>query len=89
MRDNKLYAHDNYPLKFNDSMRILDVITGIILIIGGLNWGIMALIDFNLIAWIFRDMNLLTRIIFLIIGLSAAYQIVFWKQIRLRWSSRK
>lgn len=70
-------------------MKILDVITGIILIIGGLNWGVMSLIDFNLIAWIFREMNLLTRIIFLVIGLSAVYQIIFWKQIRLRWCSEK
>lgn len=70
-------------------MKILDVITGIILIIGGLNWGVMAIIDFNLIGWIFRDMNLLTRIIFLVIGLSAVYQIVFWKQIRHHWSSKK
>lgn len=66
-------------------MKILDILTGIILIIGGLNWGLMAFIDFNLIAWIFRDMNILTRVIFLVIGLSALYQLVFWKQIRQRW----
>ncbi|PWU05641.1 MAG: DUF378 domain-containing protein [Verrucomicrobia bacterium] len=69
-------------------MKILDVLTAIILIIGGLNWGVMSIIDFNLIAWIFRDMNLLTRIIFLVIGLSAVYQILFWKQIRLRWAAK-
>jgi len=67
-------------------MKILDVVTAIILIIGGLNWGVMAIINFNLIGWIFRDMNLLTRIIFLVIGFSAVYQLIFWKQIRHRWA---
>lgn len=66
-------------------MKILDIIVAILLIIGGLNWGIMAIIDFNFLAWIFRDMNLVTRLIYGLIGLSAIYEMMFWKQIHQRW----
>lgn len=66
-------------------MKILDIIVAILLIIGGLNWGIMAIIDFNFLAWIFRDMNLVTRLIYGLIGLSALYEMMFWKQIHQRW----
>lgn len=72
-------------VKTQKHMKIIDVIAAILLIIGGLAWGVMALLDFNLIAWIFRDMNILTRIIYAVIGLSAIYQMMFWKQIKARW----
>lgn len=66
-------------------MKILDVVAIILLIIGGLNWGVMAILDFNLLAWIFRDMILATKLIYGLIGLSAIYPMMFWKQIKKRW----
>lgn len=42
-------------------------------IIGGLNWGLIGLFDFNLVSFIFDDITILSRIVYSIVGLSAAY----------------
>lgn len=43
----------------------------IILIIGGINWGLVGFFDFDLVAAIFGKMSVLSRIIYSIVGLSA------------------
>lgn len=45
----------------------------ILVIIGGINWGLVGLFDYNLVAMIFGDMSTLTRIIYDLVGLSALY----------------
>ncbi|MBP5534687.1 MAG: DUF378 domain-containing protein [Alphaproteobacteria bacterium] len=42
-------------------------------IIGGLNWGLVGLLNFNLVSFIFGDMSILSRIVYIVVGLSAAY----------------
>lgn len=44
-------------------------------IIGGLNWGLIGLFDFNLVAAIFGGMSLLSRIIYILVGLAAIWLI--------------
>ena len=43
----------------------------IILIIGGINWGLVGFFDFDLVAAIFGKMSVLSRIIYSIVGISA------------------
>jgi uncharacterized protein len=50
----------------------------ILVIIGGLNWGLVGFFKFDLVAAIFGDMSALTRIVYALVGLSALYMI-FWK----------
>jgi len=50
----------------------------ILVIIGGLNWGLVGFFKFDLVAAIFGDMSALTRIIYALVGLAALYM-VFWK----------
>lgn len=50
----------------------------ILVIIGGLNWGLVGFFKFDLISAVFGDMSALTRIIFALVGLSALYML-FWK----------
>src|SRR3546814_13447608 len=57
-------------------MRTLNIVTLILLIIGGLNWGLVGLFEFNLVAAIFGEMSLLSRIIYILVGLSALWQII-------------
>jgi len=57
-------------------MRALNVITLVLLIVGGLNWGLVGLFDFNLVSAIFGDMTLLSRIIYVLVGISALWQII-------------
>ena len=40
-------------------------------IIGGLNWGLVGLLNFNLVSFIFEDMSVLSRIVYVLVGLSA------------------
>ena len=57
-------------------MRILNVITLILLIVGGLNWGLVGLFDFDLVAALFGEMSALSRVVYVLVGLSALWQLV-------------
>lgn len=43
----------------------------LLLIIGGLNWGLVGLFDFNLVSYIFGDNSFLTRTIYILVGLGS------------------
>jgi uncharacterized membrane protein YuzA (DUF378 family) len=57
-------------------MSILNKITLVLLIVGGLNWGLVGLADFNLVAALFGEMSPLSRIVYVLVGASALWQIV-------------
>lgn len=50
-------------------------ISVVLVIIGGLNWGLVGLFNFNLVASIFGDASTLTKIIYDLVGLAALYMI--------------
>jgi len=55
--------------------RTIDVITGILVIIGGLNWGLWGLFEFDLVAAIFGgSTTFMAKLIYTIVGVSALYQ---------------
>jgi len=68
-------------------MHILDVIAAVLVVIGGLNWGLIGLFNFNLVELIFGA-HALARIIYILVGLSALYQIISVKGIQNRWGRR-
>lgn len=49
----------------------------ILVIVGALNWLLLALFSFDLVAFIFGSMTILTRIIYTLVGLSAIYLLSF------------
>lgn len=57
-------------------MKLLNTLTLVLLIVGGLNWGLMGLFSFDLVAAIFGTGSPLARIVYVLVGLSAAWQIV-------------
>lgn len=57
-------------------MYILEKIALWLTIIGGLNWGLVGLLDFNLVSSIFGELGIWARIIYILIGLSALYLII-------------
>jgi hypothetical protein len=57
-------------------MKALNKITLFLIIVGGLNWGFVGLLNFDLVAAIFGEMSVLSRIIYTLVGASALYQIV-------------
>ena len=58
-------------------MRPLDWLAGILLVIGGLNWGLVAIAEFDLVAWIvgleFGAVNVASRLIYGVVALAAVY----------------
>ena len=57
-------------------MKIINKITLVLLIVGGLNWGLVGLLDFDLVAALFGEMSPLSRIVYTLVGLSAVWQLV-------------
>lgn len=56
-------------------MKVIDKIALVLIIIGALNWGLIALFNFNLVEMIFGNMTLLARIIYGLVGLSGLWGI--------------
>ena len=60
-------------------MKKLDLFAATLLVVGGLNWGLVALAEFDLVAWIvgleFGETNALSRIVYGLVGLAAVYGI--------------
>ncbi len=52
-------------------MTNLYLVAKVLLIVGGLNWLLVGLLDFDLVAAIFGDMSVLSRIVYVLVGLSA------------------
>jgi uncharacterized membrane protein YuzA (DUF378 family) len=59
-------------------MKALRTTTGLLVIVGALNWGLVALANFDLVAAIFGmefgETSSVTRVVYGLVGLSAIYQ---------------
>lgn len=58
-----------------NSFNWLDWSAFILVIIGGINWGLVGVFGFDLVAFIVGDMSVLARVIYSVVGLSAIYSI--------------
>jgi uncharacterized membrane protein YuzA (DUF378 family) len=60
-------------------VRKLDLLAATLLIVGGLNWGLVAIAEFDLVAWIFGEefgaTNVASRVVYGLVGLAALYGI--------------
>jgi uncharacterized membrane protein YuzA (DUF378 family) len=60
-------------------MKKLDVLAAVLVLVGGLNWGLVALAEFDLVAWIFGmsfgETNAASRVVYGLVGLAAVYGI--------------
>ena len=56
-------------------MKVIDKIALVLIIIGAINWGLIGLFNFNLVATIFGDMTIISRIIYGLVGLSGLWGI--------------
>ena len=57
-------------------MSIIQKIALAITIIGGINWALVGIFDFNLVTWLFQAGTIPTRIIYIVIGVCALFNIV-------------
>jgi uncharacterized membrane protein YuzA (DUF378 family) len=62
-----------------NNMKKLDLLAATLLIVGGLNWGLVAVAKFDLVAWIFGlefgETNGASRVVYGLVGLAAVYGI--------------
>lgn len=63
-------------------MRVVHIITFILLIIGGLNWGLVGLFDFDLVTALLGNgtaetasSSVAARVVYVLVALSALYQV--------------
>ena len=58
-------------------MKTLNLITLVLLIVGGLNWGLVGAFQFDLVASLFGGQHaLLSRVVYVVVGLSALWQLI-------------
>lgn len=56
-------------------MKAIEWIPMLLLAVGGLNWGLVGLFNFNLVSFLFGEMTTLTRLVYIVVGLCALYSL--------------
>lgn len=57
----------------SNPLKIWDWIAIVLVVVGGLNWGLVGLLDTDLVALLFGAMSTLSRIVYVLVGLAAVY----------------
>jgi len=65
-------------------MKTLDTIALILVVIGGINWGLIGFFQFNLVDSLFGNVSMITRIIYSLVGIASIYSISFFAKERAR-----
>ncbi|MFA5359514.1 MAG: DUF378 domain-containing protein [Patescibacteria group bacterium] len=55
------------------NLNVFDWVALVLVVVGGLNWGLVGLFKFDLVATIFGDMSVLSRLVYALVGLSSVY----------------
>jgi uncharacterized protein len=70
-------------------MKLLDVVAAVLVVVGALNWGLVAAARFDLVAALFGlsfgEVSPLTAVVYGLVGAAGVYQSVFWKRVQGRW----
>jgi uncharacterized protein len=67
-------------------MRTIDVLAAVLLVVGGLNWGLVGVFGFDLVAALLGEGTALSRTVYTLVGFAAIYQAVQWRSIQRRWT---
>jgi hypothetical protein len=73
-------------------MRKLDVVAAVLVVVGALNWGLVAIARFDLVAALFGmgfgQTSPVTAVVYGLVGLAGLYQGLAWKGIQRRWQGQ-
>lgn len=85
MNINFYFGKNNFITKIKGVvfMKVVDTIALILIIVGAINWGLVGFFQFDLVAAIFGDMSMFSRIVYAIIGICGLYSISFFAKDRL------
>jgi uncharacterized membrane protein YuzA (DUF378 family) len=71
-------------------MKAIDITATVLLIVGGLNWGLVGIAHFDLVATIFQmhfgETSFLSSVVYTLVGLAAVYQALSIKTMPRRWA---
>ena len=70
-------------------MKLIDVVATVLVVVGALNWGLVAVARFDLVAALFGlsfgEVSALTAVVYGLVGVAGLYQALFWKRVQNRW----
>ena len=66
-------------------MKSLDILAAVLLVVGGLNWGLIGVLNFDLVATLLGDGTVLAKAVYVLVGIAAIYQADGFKSIQNRW----
>lgn len=62
-------------------MKTIDIIALILVIVGAINWGLIGLFNFDLVATLFGAMSAISRIIYTLVGIAGLWSIRFFARV--------
>ena len=69
-------------------MKLIDVVAAVLVVVGALNWGLVAVARFDLVAALFGlsfgEVSGLTAVVYGLVGVAGLYQALFWKRVQSR-----
>ncbi len=72
-------------------MKLLDIIAAVLVVVGALNWGLVAVARFDLVAALFGmafgDISALSAVVYGLVGLAGLYQALTWRRLQARWAA--
>ncbi len=65
-----------------NDMKLLNTVAFVLLVIGGINWGLIGLLDLNIVARLLGAGTTAANIVYILVGLSALYSITFFHRVK-------
>lgn len=59
-------------------MKVINGIVLALIVIGAINWGLIGLFNFNLVTYIFGDMQAISRLVFALVGIAGIWSLTFF-----------
>ena len=58
-----------------NALKTVNIISAFLLLVGGLNWGLVGFLDFNLVGYLFGAGSIASRLIYILVGLSFLWEL--------------
>ena len=65
----------------NNEIKVIDYIALVLVIIGAINWGLIGLFGFDLVATLFGSMSVVSRIVYTLVGIAGLWSIRFFAKV--------
>jgi uncharacterized membrane protein YuzA (DUF378 family) len=84
-----LYDPSTNTLRKESAVKKLDILAAALVIVGALNWGLVAIAEFDLVATIvgldFGETNVASRVVYALVGLAAVYEVAQPRSVLRSW----